>query len=1039
MASNTSSGIEAVYPLTPAQEGILFHVLYEESAPLYVQQYSVRLSGSVDVETLKRSWGMVTGRHQALRALFVWEGREQPLQVIRTDVDLEWFVEDWRGKPSEEQTALLDSFLGKDRNRGFALDQAPLMRFALFRLADEEYHFVWSHHHLILDGWSLGLVVADVMETYGSILDGTSHDPAPAVRFGDFTAWLQEQDDELSRRAYWSDYLRGFDEPNMLPHLGPGSPKRWAHGQVEYRHRFRNGLLERIKTLSKANGVTVSSIMRGAWAIALSRYSGDDDVVFGATVSGRPAQLPGSLSTVGLFINTLPIRIQTEGGLSVVDWLRKIQRDQAEMTDFEASPLAEVKKHSEVESDDQLFDSILVMENIPDPAAVEGPVRQRAARYHQQSNYPLALLVMPEPEFELICLYDDQRFDESIVSRLTGQIETVLEEMCDRPQDDVSDIRLFPREELEEVLVRWNSPRKEPSHSSILELLEPHFTSRSGHVAVSGAAGEVTYGELDLRSAALAGELKHAGGQPGDRVTIVLERSPGMLVSMLGCLRAGMAYVPIDPALPPDRIQHVLADTDASAVLCGADAPDFGIQEIRVDPLGQLDPAMRDATASLPPIDSEALAYVMYTSGSTGKPKGVEITHGNLLASTAARLDYYTTQPSSYLVPSPFTFDSSVAGIYWTLATGGKLVLPDPGMEGDVAHMSQLIERHQVTHMLTLPTIYQLLLNHTEPAKLRSLKTVIVAGEPCHPSVVEDHHRLAESELCNEYGPTEATVWATVERLERHSETAPRVSIGRPIPGTEVYVLDRRFRPVPVGATGEICIAGPGLSRGYTGEMALTESAFPHVDIPGVGTRRVYRTGDLGRWRGDGRLDLIGRIDRQVKVRGQRIELEEIEANIRSHHQVEDVAVIAHHTDTGATQLIAYIEASVEPTSLRQHLAESLPAVMIPTQILSLDPLPRLSSGKVDLKALPEPEVPTVEPAVEGSMSEVESQLAEIWADVLGRDSIGLLENFFELGGDSLLSLRIVARAHEAGLRVTPRQFFEHPTIAEMAAVAEVD
>lgn len=1041
---DTRPNVEAVYPLTPAQEGILFHVLYDPSSPLYVQQYSVRLEGDLEIETLEQSWDLVTRRHQALRALFRWEGIDRPLQIIRSHVEPEWVFEDWRDETAMEQAGRISSFLEDDRLRGFALDRAPLMRFALFRLGDDRYHFVWSHHHLILDGWSLGLVVDEVMECYRSLLSGTSPDLEPPIRFGDYTAWLQDRDDAESRAAFWSDYLSGFAEPNPLPHLGSGSPERWAHRQAEYSHRFRDDLATRIKDFTRSNRLTLSSIMRGAWAIVLSRYTGDEDVVFGATVSGRPAELPGSLATVGLFINTLPIRVRVDSGMKVIQWLEDIQRSQARMTDFESSPLVEVKKSSDIQPDQQLFESILVMENIPDPAAIDGPLLQREARYHQQSNYPLALIVMPEAGLEVICLYDEQRLEPAVVARMMRQLETVIEDICTRPQADVAGIRLFPPEELEELLIGWNQEEVELSAESILDHIAPHFDSRPGHPAVVGDYGRLTYAELDERSSALAGRLKHVGVEPGEGVALVMGRSPGMVVAMLAVMRAGAFYVPVDPDFPLRRLEHVIENAGTTVALTDNADLECGVPTIQIDHLGEAEaqpPRQSSIAADSRAISGDDLAYVMYTSGSTGEPKGVEIAHRSLLASTLARFDYYDVQPKRYMVPSPFTFDSSVAGIYWTLAAGGTLVLPEPGREGDVAHLSRLIDDQQVSHLLILPTLYQLILGHVDPAKLESLEVVIVAGEPCPPSLVEDHHRLLDCTLFNEYGPTEGTVWATVDRLQQSPEQpGRRIAIGRPIPGSQVYVLDQRLRPVPVGAPGEICIAGPGLSRGYTRQPGLTEERFPTVEIPEVGTKRIYRTGDLGRWRVDGRIDLLGRIDRQVKIRGQRLELEEVEVNIRRHSDVKDAVVVAARAESGANRLIAYVDGSIEPGLLRQHLTSTLPDVMVPAQIVPLSPLPRLANGKVDWKSLPEPEAPS--PATtEGQtpMNDVESRLAEIWAEALGRDFVGPRDNFFELGGDSLLSIRIVARANEAGLRITPKQFFEHPTIVEMAAVAELD
>lgn len=1033
--------VEAVYPLTPAQAGILFHVVYENSPSLYVQQYSVALEGPIDPMLLKRAWDLVIGRHQAMRALFIWEGRERPLQIIRSSVEPEWIVEDWRATAAGQQAEALDAFLTEDRQRGFRLDQAPLMRFGLFRLTDRRYRFVWSHHHLILDGWSLGLVMKEVIECYTSLQDDTPVALPPPARFGSFIEWLEDRNESDREDVFWRRYLDGFDRTNLLPHLGIGRHERWARSQAEISHPIAEELRVVVEDFGRRHALTLSTVMRAAWALVLSRYTGDDDVVFGSTFSGRPTTLPGSLDTVGLFLNTLPVRIRIDAENRIEDWLQRIQQDQATMTDFESNPLAEVKRHAAIDPDQELFESLLVIENIPDPGQMSGPFDQSDARYHQQSNYPLVALVMPGHEFRVVCLYDDERFTPAFVTNLLRHFEAVINEICTRPYGTVGEIDFFAPRDLARVLIDWNRAEFEIPHASILDMIEPHFRSARNAPAAVSDSQRLTYGELDQRSSSLAMRLMDVGVDAGDRVVIEMARSPMMLVAMLAAMKIRAAYVPVDPDLPDARLAFILEDTDARALISRRHRSSFDVPVISIVGTGEDEPGDTPTRTVSSELKSthEHLAYIMYTSGSTGEPKGVEVTQRNLLASTLARMSYYDAQPERYLVMSPFTFDSSVAGIYWTLATGGTLVLPEPGDEGDVSVISALIAGEQVTHLLTLPTLYEIVIEHADPANLESLDVVIVAGEPCPVSVIRTHtDRVGNARLFNEYGPTEGTVWATVERIDSTLD-ADRVSIGRPIPGTQVYLLDSRFRPVPVGVEGEICIAGLGVARGYLGRPELTEQMFPVIDLPTVGTTRVYRTGDIGRWTSDGRVELIGRVDHQVKIRGRRIELEEIEAHIRGRPDVHDVVVVAHEPEVGTTQLIGYFDGEIEPGDLRDFLATQLPSTMVPTHLLQLGPLPRLSNGKVDRSNLPEPELQTadfgdsVEPA-----NEVEDQLARIWAEVLGRDAVGTRENFFELGGDSLLSIRIIARAHEAGYRITPKQFFEHPTVAEMARVVDV-
>lgn len=1037
--------IEAIYPLTPVQEGILFHTLYAPESPLYIQQYTTVLEGDLDVGILRGSWDHVIGRHQTLRSLLAWEGREQPLQIVRGRVQPEWLIEDWRAEPDTAER--LQAFLEADRNRGFDLAVAPLMRFAVFHIGDGRHQFVWSHHHIVVDGWSMGIVLDEVVRTYAALRADAEPALPPAADYRRYVEWLQSHDGS-GAEAHWRSKLRGFDVATPLRIEKTSLPTPWAEHHAEEIVRISATQTAAISEAARRNGLTLNTLLRGAWSLILGRYSGRDDVVFGATAAGRPLAVDGAMDLVGMFINTLPVRVQIDPGTLLIDWLHAIQDEQIEGASYETTPLADVQGWSDVPSGQPLFTSLLVFENVPVPSNEPSGLRSTEVRYLQRSNYPLALLVMPLEELELIFLYDADRFDRDVIRRMAQQLEHVLVEMVDHMDGTIESIEVMPDAERDEILVAWNDTAASyPDDQTMHDLIVAAAATAPDRLAVTDGTTEFTYAELVSGANTIANTLQSLGVGPGACVAIAMPRSPAMVAAILGVMCAGAAYVPLDPAQPAARRDYVLADTAAAAIIVADGAT---VEPSPALPIVVLDrraaivtaPPAEAAARAMPAARPEDLAYVLFTSGSTGRPKGVAVTHQNLVASTHVRRTVYPGRVGAFLLVSPFIFDSSLVGLFWTLYDAGTIVLPAPRMEQDVRHLASLIEGHHVTHTLALPAVYDLLLEHAAPGQLESLEVMMVAGEACPPALAERHHaKQAATLLVNEYGPTEATVWCTAHTVtaadakRRHGELPARIPIGRPIPNARVYVLDAAMRPVPVGVPGELCVAGAGLTAGYLGHPELTEQQFVTIDVPEVGEERIYRTGDMARFRPDGTLDLLGRLDHQVKVRGQRIELSEIEMVLQDHPGVRAVAAVVR-TDASAPILVAYAESTVAGDDLRRHLAERLPEVMVPSVVVTLDTMPKGATGKIDRNRLPAPDLST---AVPGSgpaapMTDAEETLAAIWAEVLGLPSVAATDDFFELGGDSILSIRIIARAHEAGFSITPRQFFETPTVAELAA-----
>ena len=1036
-------GIEDVYPLTPLQQGLLFHTLYAPDSGVYFSQLVCTLHTDLDAVAFRHAWQQTLDHYSVLRTSFAWAGAEEPMQIVHRRVTLPWEEDDWRGLSPAESEARLATYVVENQRRGFDLSTAPLMRCALFRAEDAAYQFVWSFHHLLLDGWGLAIVVGEVFAAYEAICRGHDLLVKPSRPFRDYVAWLKQQ--ALPEEEFWRRTLAGFAAPVSL---GVERAPDAADGEGDYgtlRVRLAKQTTAALQALAQGSQLTLNTVVQGAWALLLSRYSGEDDVVFGATVAGRPAALPGVESIVGIFINTIPARVIVEPRARLVPWLRELQSRQVEARQYEHSPLAQIQAWSDVPRGQPLFENVLVFENYPIDTAMKNASGSSlvvgSVRAVEKMNYPLSLTVMPAEELSLRLSYDERRFDAAAIGRMMGHLSALLEGMAARPDARLDELSPLTAPERRQLLGEFNETAADyPRDILINELFERQAALTPDATAVVSGEDSLTYAGLNERANQLARYLRALGVGPEVAVGLCVERSVEMVVGLLGILKAGGAYLPLDPAYPTDRLSFMMEDAAVSVLLTQerleAELPAHWGHTLFLDAEWESVAAesVENLGASCAP---ENAAYVIYTSGSTGRPKGVAVSHRNLVHSTWARLLYYREPVGDFLLVPSFAFDSSVAVIFWALATGGALTLPREGGQRDPSHLAELIGRRRVTHILCLPSVYDLLMGQARAGELDSLKTVIVAGEAFAKDLVERHFaRPVRGEMYNEYGPTEGTVWSSVHRFEGPGAVVP---IGRPVPNVRLYVLDRGGRLSPPGVGGELYVAGEGVARSYLARPALTAERFvpdPFSAAPGA---RMYRTGDLARHLADGTLEYLGRTDNQVKVRGYRIELGEVETALAQAASVKGCVVVAREDVPGERRLVAYLvadEGDAPPTSqLRSHLAGRLPDYMIPSAFVVLGELPLNANGKLDRRRLPAPEVTrdSVSAGFVAASTPIEEALAEIWEQVLGVERVGVDDNFFELGGDSIRSVQIMAKAQERGLGLTLPQVFEHPTIRGLA------
>lgn len=1029
-----------IYPLTPTQTGILYHALSSPDSEVYFEQISAKLVGHLDVDKLKGAWEQVANRHPMLRTRFLWAKLETPLQIVQREVEFPWEELDWRDREPALIEASLADLKQSFRQQGFELNQGPMMRFALVH-TNEMVHFIWNTHHVLLDGWSTHQLFNEAIELYEGLIKGAELS-LPTVRpFRDHIAWLQRQDyDEVE--AFWCRHLAGFDTATSLQVDKRAVGDSVRYGETSY--SLNADVSAKLVLLAQKERLTLNTIIQGSWGLLLSRYSGNEEVLFGTTVSGRPADLPHVEKMVGMFINTLPLRLRLTPNRQLLDWLDEVQLQHLEARQFEFSSLADVQGWSEIPAGQPFFDSILVFENYPTVAT--DPDRSLTVadlEYREQSNYPLAILVVPGAEIQLLAIYNRDRFDDDVIDRLLGHMNELLTGIAERPQSKLGELPMLTDVEQQQILVDWNQAEPQTTEVELLhELISANAVKTPNAVAVYTQDQSLTYGDLEKKATQLAHYLIANDVGSGSFVGLYTDRRPELIIGILAILKAGAAYVPIDPEYPDERIKFILEDTGLPIILTASEqvtklnGPVEYLDLIGFDFDSQ---PSGDLGVKVTPQD---LAYVIYTSGSTGRPKGVMVNHGNIVHSTTARYSFYPEPVKSFLLLSSFAFDSSLVGIFWTLSQGGKLVLPPNGLHQNIRYLIDTINKLDVSHLLALPSLYQILLDESSRKQLESLNTVIVAGEACPATLVQDHYKkYPSSTLYNEYGPTENSVWSHAYRFPVNFE-GPAVPIGSAIPNVTNYVLDKQQQPVPIGVAGELVLGGAGIAPGYLGRPELTAEYFIQLSesLGAKATDRFYRTGDLVKWRSDGNLEFLGRVDQQVKIRGFRVELGEIEAAILAYEPIKAAAIIVAGSGAGnsSQKLVAYVVAEAEDVEadLKAYLSHSLPGYMVPTMIVQLANMPYTPNGKVDRKALPEPERDQIaEALVSTPRDELETTLVELWQKILKVKQVGIHDNFFELGGHSLMSLRLFAKIEAlTGRKMMLSTLFEAPTISLLAA-----
>ncbi|MGB8645080.1 MAG: amino acid adenylation domain-containing protein [Anaerolineae bacterium] len=1049
--------IQASYPLSPLQQGMLFHALYAPGSGVDIEQIIGALAHPVDAEALDRAWQRVIAFYPVLRTAFRWRGLDQPVQEVHAQAGCPLERMDWRALSAAEQQTRLDELIGTDRLRGFDLGRLPLMRLVLVQFGEADYRLIWTFHHILMDGRSFAPVLTQVFDLYDAFHIGRDLELAPSRPFGDYIEWLQSVD--WSKTAsFWRELLRGFRTPNSLVVARAAQP---ASGHGWKQTRLPAAITYRLKSIAEEQGLSLNTLVQGAWALLLHRYGGERDVVFGAVRACRRSAFDGlgAEGMIGLFVNTVPVRAQVRPEDSLLSLLKALRREWITLRDYEHTPLYKIQEWSETPRGSSLFSSLLVFERDELNTLLRaqgGEWEKREFTLLEQTNYPLTAAGYGESELVLRLEYERPRLDDATVERMLGHWRTLFEGFAAGLNRRIADLSLLTEPERRELVVDWNNTRVDTGPT---KLIYRRFEARSREtpdaLAVIAGNQQLTYRELNERANQLAHFLVGMGVGPEVRVGIYLDRSVEMLVALLGILKAGGAFVALDPAHPPARLAYILSDTHAPVILTRESLfASFPAYDARLICLDVDWPVVAQYPGdNLPPrADLNNLAYIIYTSGSTGQPKGTMLSFRSLDATIQVLSRAYVIQPGDRVLQfASLTFDTSLEEIMPCLTSGATLVLRNDEMLSSTQGFMARCKDWGIT-VLDLPTAYWHELAHAGLSQSEipdSLRLVIIGGERAQPERLAEwrEHVDPRVNLINTYGPTETTIIATMcQPFEMGGGAFDSIiPIGRPIGNVRVYILDGAMQPVPIGVPGELYIGGNGLARGYFHRADLTAARFIPDPFSGDPGTRLYRTGDLCRYLLDGNIEFLGRTDLQVKVRGFRVELEEIEAALRQHPSVQEAVVTLWERPPDSNkQLVAYFVAAREPAptpaELRRFLSSRLPDYMLPAFWTRLPRMPLNGNGKIDRQSLPAPDLSRrVEgPLFVGPRTPTEEHIAQTWATILGISRVDVNENFFELGGNSLLATRVVSHLRaDWNIDLPVRALFEWPSVATLARYIE--
>ncbi|MEK3800887.1 plipastatin non-ribosomal peptide synthetase PpsC [Bacillus sp. FSL K6-1234] len=1031
--------IQDIYPLSFMQEGMLFHSLYDEQSRAYFEQASFTIHGQLDLERFQKSMDAVFDRYDIFRTAFIYKNVAKPRQVVLKQRPCPVHVEDISHLNEKDKEHCTEAFKEQDKSKGFDLQTDVLMRISILKWAPDHYVCIWSHHHILMDGWCLGIVIKDFLHIYQALGKGQFPDLPPVQPYGTYIKWLMQQDREEAAE-YWKKRLQHFEKASPLPkrtdQMSDGTLQQITFTIPEKE-------TSELQKIAAACGATLNTVFQALWGIMLQKFNRRDDAVFGSVISGRPSELKDVENMVGLFINTIPIRVQSDF-LSFSDLVSGMQKDMTEAEAYSYFPLYDIQAQSALKQ--ELIDHIIVFENTPTQQEIE-ELNQAGSfdfsvkdfEMEEVTNYRCSVKVIPGRTLYVRIHFHTGAYQPNMMSEIKDYLLHMISDVISDPSLPVSKMTLLDEDKTRKIVSQNNrTVSVSPEAPTLHGLFERQAAVTPERLAIRFSGGSLTYAELDMYASQLAAHLAARGVTNESIVGVLSERSPDMLIAVLAVLKAGGAYLPLDPAYPKERLSYMLKDSGASLLLTqpGCSAPNFSGETLEVDMTSLASEKAENHLFT--PADGGSLAYVIYTSGSTGQPKGVAVEHRQAVSFlTGMQHQFPLSEDDIVMVKTSFSFDASVWQLFWWTLSGASAYLLPPGWEKDSALIVQAIHQENVTTAHFIPAMLNSFLDQAEMLALgdgTNLKRVFAGGEPLAPRTAARFASvLPQVSLIHGYGPTEATVDAAFYVLDpERDRDRLRIPIGKPVPGARLYVLDPHLAVQPSGVAGEMYIAGAGVARGYLNRPALTEERF--LEDPFYPGERMYKTGDVARWLPDGNVEFLGRTDDQVKIRGYRIEPGEIEAALRSIEGVREAAVTVR-TDSGEPELCAYVE-GLQRNEVRAQLERLLPGYMVPAYMIEMEQWPVTPSGKLDRNALPAPGGAADAETYTAPRNVTEMKLSQLWEDVLKNGPVGIHDNFFDRGGHSLKATALVSRiAKEFDVQVPLKDVFAHPTVEGLAAV----
>ncbi|SDW03816.1 amino acid adenylation domain-containing protein [Marininema mesophilum] len=1009
--------VEDILALTPLQEGIIFHYLKEPHSNIYREELRLRLSGEVSIPLYERAWQHVVRMNEMLRTAFRWEGVKHPVQIVLKEHTPRLLFSD-------------GAALGDDE--AYDLHQVPFS-VELCRLGEKEYEMILRHHHILFDGWSNGVILLEFIQAYRELVQGKTPSLTKKAKFKDFIRWQQDQD-ASRQQTFWQKYLADLKEPIPL------SEKRLKRSIAQ---TVTNHLGEeqsaRIREFARQQGITVAALFYAAWGVLLQRYQDSEDVLFGTTVSGRGGTLPGVKEMVGLFINTPPLRVTHQEEQRVSDLLQQVQKDLLDRSEYESISLVDV---------DSSFDTILVVENYPlDVAQLTKPdeiLQVTGYEMRELTNYDLTVSVECFDSIKLVMMWPEGAFDAQMITRMTHHFLRLLDEMIADVTKPIASLAMMSNDEQLKLLQGGLQPAATYPPLTIYELFEAQVRKDPERIALTFGDEHMTYGQLQERADQVAVLLQQRGVKPDELVGVMLEPSFDMMAVLLGILKAGGAYVPIEPDYPQERISFILEDCGTQWLITSErfrEKAKIAGELLFIEHFSKLaeEDSSKGASIPMPAVSPENLAYVIYTSGTTGRPKGVMIEHRNVVQLVMHQpSQFHFSDQDTWLLFHSFCFDMSVWEMYGALLHGGRLIIVPKQTLRDTYGLVELVAREKVTVLNQTPSAFYMFQQVAEefPDQTFSLRLITFGGERLKPDLLKSwRQRSPHIVMVNMYGITETTVHVTYKEIGDEEMNSNLSAIGVSLPTYACYVLDSHRRLLPKGMQGELYVGGGGVARGYLNRTEINADRF--IENPYRPGERLYRSGDLVRMLESGEMEYIRRIDHQVKIRGYRIETGEIEHHLQQHDAIKEAVVVAVNDQEGTPELCAYVvtHTEISKEELRNDLVDKVPGYMIPAYFIPINNIPLTSNGKVDRKALlRKSEAVHVNRGHEVSQDEIESTVAKVWQEVLGVQEIGLHENFFDVGGNSLKMIRLLSRLRSTFTKeVSMPTLFRYTTIYDQA------